>query len=170
MQNEKLEFLYARRSTRQYTDEMPTDEQFENIFKAACRAPSAHAAYPCHFILIKDKATFAEIMKFHNRARALETAPAAIVVCADSELSPFGWMADGCAATMNILYAAQAQGLASCWHGVYPREQRVSEMQKLLGIPEHIIPCSMITVGYGKVKKNPQDRFDPASLHLNGKW
>lgn len=170
MENIYLDFLHSRRSTRQYTDEMPTDEQLNNIFKAACCAPSAHALYPCHFIVIKDKNTFAEIMKVHNRSKALETAPVAIIVCSDSDLSPYGWMADGCAATMNILYAAEAQGLATCWHGMYPREQRVAEVQKLLGIPKHMIPCSMITLGYGQFKKKPQDRFDESCLHLDGKW
>ena len=46
----------------------------------------------------------------------------------------------------------------------------LEEMQKLLGIPKNMIPCSMITLGYGKFKKKPQDRFDESCLHLDGKW
>lgn len=39
------------------------------------------------------------------------------------------------------------------WLGIYPREERVTGMRKLLGIPEEVVPMSLIPVGY-PVEKN----------------
>ena len=170
MENQYLEFIYSRRSIRKYTDQPVTDEQLENIFMAACRAPSSRALYPCHFIAIHSRDTMMEIRKVHEKAPALETSPLAIIVCGDTERSERSWRDDCAAATMNILYAAHAQQLDSCWHAIYPREYRTEAISRILKLPEKIIPYSLITVGYAQNKKAPQQRFDPECIHPNGCW
>lgn len=76
---------------------------------------------------------------------------------------------DCAAATENILLAAQAKGLGAVWLGFYHREERVSGLQKLLGLPGHIIPLSLIAVGHPAEHKPPANRFDPSRVYLD-RW
>ena len=170
MTDQYLEFIHSRRSFRQFTEQQPTDDQVENILKAACSAPSSRAIYPCHFIVIKSKDTMAEIRKVHEKAPALETAPLTVIVCGEPELSELAWRDDCAAATMNILYAAHAQGLGACWHGIHPREYRMTPISAILKLPENIIPYSLITIGYPQKNKEPRQRYDENCIHMDGCW
>lgn len=67
------------------------------------------------------------------------------------------------------MIAAHAKGLGAVWLGVYPREERVEGMRKLLDIPEHVIPFALISIGYPAEKKPPANRFDESRIHYN-KW
>lgn len=64
---------------------------------------------------------------------------------------------------------AQHLGLGAVWLGVYPREDRVKGIKKLLNLPERIIPLSIIPVGYPGEKKGPADRFDESRIHFD-RW
>ena len=55
--------------------------------------------------------------------------------------SYMGYLALDCAAsTQNLLLAAHELNLGAVWTGVYPRDQRMKSFQKLLKLPEKIIP------------------------------
>ena len=60
--------------------------------------------------------------------------------------------------------------LGSIWLGVYPREDRINGLKKLLEInDENIIPFSLIPIGYPAEKKDPKDIYDEHKIHYN-KW
>ena len=107
----------------------------------------------------------------HPHSAALKEAPTAILVCGDEGLETHKgfWVQDCSAATENILIAVQAKGLGAVWIGVYPREQRVAGIRKVLGIPENVIPFSLIAVGYPAEQKPPADMYDAARVHFN-RW
>ncbi|GAG53365.1 unnamed protein product, partial [marine sediment metagenome] len=71
------------------------------------------------------------------------------------------------AATQNILLAAHASGLGAVWIGVYPAEPLVTATKKLLNLPEHIIPISLISIGYPAEQKPRQDRYRADRVHYN---
>ncbi|MBA7612268.1 hypothetical protein ES703_19504 [subsurface metagenome] len=98
-------------------------------------------------------------------------APLAIVVCGNPNKELYeGYCVQDCAAaTENILIAAQSLGLGAVWLGVYPREDRVAKLKKLLGLPNRIIPLSIVSVGHPTEKKGPPNRFDEGNIHLD-KW
>lgn len=80
-------------------------------------------------------------------------APLAFVVCGDLNKAISGagmeyWVQDASAATENLLLAAQGLGLGAVWSGVYPMEERVKEVQKILLLPKDIIPLNVIPIGY----------------------
>ncbi|MCK5112402.1 MAG: nitroreductase family protein [Thermoplasmatales archaeon] len=79
------------------------------------------------------------------------------------------WILDCSAATENILIAAHARGLGACWLGVYPREERIVGMRKLLNIPGHVIPLSLISLGFPAEQKPSEDRYNSSRVHHN-KW
>ena len=95
----------------------------------------------------------------------------AILICGDlkSEKHKGYWVQDCSAATQNLLVAAQAKGLGAVWLGVYPREDRVAGIRKVLGLPEHIVPLSLIPVGHKGEEKPPANRYDPSRVH-HDRW
>ncbi len=124
-----------------------------------------------NLVVIKDRGILDEIPKYHPYSQMLKNAPMAILVCGDEQLQKYKgyWVQDCSAATENILIAAQAKGLGAVWLGVYPTEDRVIAIRKLLGIPEHVIPFSLISIGYPAEQKPRSDRYDASRIHRN-KW
>ena len=94
-------------------------------------------------------------------------APLAILVCADTELeiSEGFWPVDCAAAVQNMLLAAHALGLGAVWTGVYPRQQRIDDFRQLLNLPGHIIPHSLLPIGYSAEQPAAEDRFDETRIH-----
>ncbi len=163
--------ILERRSIRNYLELPVSDDDIEKLLRAAMAAPSAGNQQPWEFILIKDKKIMTDITKFHPYSQMLNEAVLAIVVCADldKEKHVGYWVQDCSAATENILIEAQYLGLGSVWLGIYPREDRVKGLKKLLNLPERVMPLSIVSLGYPAVKKDPSDRYDKLRIHIN-KW
>ena len=161
--------ILSRRSIRRYTNQPVSDEVMKELLEAAMSAPSAGNEQPWHFVVIDERKILDEIPKYHPYSQMLKDAPAAIMVCGDETLQKYEgyWVQDCSAATENILIAAQAKGLGAVWLGVYPIEDRVVALRKLLGIPEHVIPFSLISVGYPAEQKPRSDRYDDSRIHHN---
>lgn len=169
---EAYEAILSRRSIRQYTAEKVPEALIDELLRAAMSAPSAHNRQPWHFVIIDDRKLLDEIPKVHPWADMLRNAPLAILVCGDLQAdSGLGfWVEDCSAATENILLAAHAKGLGAVWVGIYPVEGRSAALlRKLVGIPEHIEPMSLVPIGYPVAKKPPADRYNPAKVHRN-RW
>jgi len=166
-----MDAILKRRSIRKYTKQPTSDKIIKELLEAAVSAPSAGNQQPWHFIIIDNHRIFNEIPKFHPSAKMLKDADKAILVCGDLSLERFKgyWILDCSAATENILIAAHARGLGACWLGVYPREERIVGMRKLLNIPEHVIPLSLISLGFPAEQKTSEDRYNSSRVHHN-KW
>lgn len=161
------EAILSRRSIRRYTSEPVSDDLVEKLLRAAMSAPSAGNEQPWHFVVIRDRKTMERIQEFHPFARMLREAPVAILVCGDPRLEKYGgfWVQDCSAATENILIAANSMGLGAVWLGLYPIDERVEGMRKLLEIPGHVIPLSLVSVGHPAEKKPQADRYDESRIH-----
>lgn len=164
-----MKAIFTRKSTRKYTSDKISDEIIEDLLRAAMCAPSAGNQQPWQFIVIDDKNILGEIPKYHQYAQMLKEANAAIVVCGDTSVEKYKgyWVQDCSAATENILLEAEDKGLGAVWLGVYPNNERVVNIQRLLNIPEHIIPLSIVSLGYPAENRSPQDRFDAKKIHRN---
>jgi nitroreductase len=165
-----LEAILSRRSIRRYTQEPVSDEALKTLLAAAMSAPSAGNEQPWHFIVITDRRLLDEIPRFHPYADMLREAQVAILVCGDTERERYKghWVQDCSAATQNLLLAAHACGLGAVWVGVYPVEERVQRMQKLFGLPAHVIPLALVPLGHPGEDIPRIQRFDPGRMHLNG--
>lgn len=168
---DSLKAILTRRSIRKYTDEPVPDQIIMELLAAAMAAPSAGNEQPWHFIVINDRQILNEIPKFHPYSQMLKEASVAILVCGDEMLEKYTgyWVQDCSAATENILIAVQAKRLGAVWLGIYPIAERVTGMRELLGLPEHVIPFSLVPIGYPAEEKPPADRFDETRIHYN-KW
>ncbi len=165
-----LTAIFTRRSIRQYTPKPVSREVVHEILKAAMSAPSAGNERPWHFIILTDRALLDEIPKFHPYSAMLKQAHAAVLVCADTtrEKHKGYWVLDCAAASQNMLIAAHAKGLGSVWCGVYPTEDRVRNLQRLLKLPENIVPFSLLPLGFPDETKDAPNRFDASRVHENG--
>jgi nitroreductase len=164
-----MDAILSRRSIRKYTTQPVSDEMIGELLEAAMSAPSAGNEQPWHFIVISERQILNEIPKFHPYSQMLRDAPVAILVCGDERLQKYEgyWVQDCSAATENILIAVQARGLGAVWLGVYPIEDRVIGLRKLLDIPEQVIPFALISIGHPAEQKPRSDRYDAARVHHN---
>ena len=166
-----MEAIFSRRSIRRYKREPVPDEILKDLLRAAMAAPSAGNEQPWHFIVIRDRAILDQIPSLHPYSQMVRQAPMAILVCGDLKLAVHGemWVQDCSAATENLLIAVQAKGLGAVWLGVYPREERIQGLRRLLGIPNEIVPFALLPVGYPAEKKLPSNRFKKARIHYD-RW
>jgi len=164
-----MNVLLTRKSIRLYSPKPVSNELVHQILEAAMSAPSAGNERPWHFIVLTERTLLDEIPKFHPYAAMLKHAQAAILVCGDPALEKHRgyWVLDCSAATENMLLAAHAKGLGAVWCGVYPTEDRIAALRSLLKIPSHVVPFSLIPIGFPAEEKKAGDRFDGARVHEN---
>jgi len=168
---DSLQAILTRRSVRRYNDTPVTDQQIDLLIQAAVAAPSAHNQQPWHFIVIDDRPTLDQITRIHPYSQMLKQAPLAICVCADlqrqKEPGVDYWIQDCAATTQNILIAANALGLGSCWLGVHPRQQRQQQIAQLLQLPDHVLPFSIIALGLTSETPKIANRDHQKRMHKN---
>ena len=166
-----LDAIFTRRSIRKYTDRAVPDDLVSQLLKAAMAAPSAGNEQAWQFIVIRDRALLDAIPKFHPYSAMLKYASMAVLVCGDLTLEKYKgyWVQDCSAAAQNLLLAATAQGLGAVWTGVYPMEDRVAGMRKLLNLPEHVIPLSLLPIGYPAEQPAQTDRFNTERVYKD-RW
>lgn len=169
---EALEAILTRRSVREYTAQVVSDETLQKLLEAAMQAPSAGNQQPWHFVIIRERKQLISLASVLRFGKMLEKAPVAVTVCAnlDEEKYHGYWVQDCSAAAQNMLLAAHALGLGAVWLGVYPIEDRVANIQKILDLPERVIPLCLVSLGYPAGKNSqPEKRFDLARVY-NGGW
>jgi nitroreductase len=166
-----MDAILNRRSIRAYTAEPVSDDLVAKLLAAAMAAPSANNQQPWHFVVIRDRGTLDAVPDIHPHSRMVRQAPLAILVCGDpaAEKNPGYWVQDCAAATENLLIAATALGLGSVWLGVYPREDRVTGLRRLLGVPEPIVPFALVPIGRAGEVKPPADRYQESRVHRD-RW
>jgi nitroreductase len=164
-----LEAIFARRSIRKYSDDPVSAEELTRLLEAAMAAPSSRDRKPWHFVLVRDRATLERLAEAHPHGKMLKEAAAAIAVCGDTDISPDFWIQDCAAATENILIAVASLGLGAVWLGAHPREERVSAIKTVLGIPARIGVLSLISIGRPGESKEPRTQYDEKRVH-HEKW
>ena len=141
---EFIKMLKERRSVRNFQDKEVAREIIEDIVDAARLAPSAVNIQPWEFIIITDTAMKKKIADITDYGKFIAEAPVCIVVCCKSTKY---YLEDGSAATQNVLLAAKAYGLGSCW--VAGDKKAYAETVKgILGIPKDYKLISLIPMGY----------------------
>jgi len=162
--------ILHRRSIRKYISKPVPEDLVNELLKAAMYAPSARNYRPWQFIVIDKRKMLDELSELHPYAKMMREATLAMLVCGDlSKEKEMGYLAVNCgAATQNVLLSAYAQGLGSVWLGIYPREPRMKDIQDYFGLPDHIVPISLIALGWPAEEKPLPERFEKEKVHYNG--
>ncbi len=119
MENKVIESLISRRSTKAYDPaRIPSRELLDQILAVGEAAPTGRGAQSPIIVEITDKATRdrlsqinAEILGMHNDP--FYGAPVVLAVLADRTVGTHVY--DGSLVIGNLLQAAHALGLGSCW-------------------------------------------------------
>ncbi len=118
--NETMQALLTRRSVRKYTPQMPKREDLEQIIEAGLYAASGKGGQSSIILAVTDKALRDRLMEMNRKIGGWEEgfdpfygAPAVLVVLAKKG-TPYT-VADGSLSLGNMMLAAHALGLGSCW-------------------------------------------------------
>ena len=117
MKQEALEVLMNRRSVRKFKARQITDEELKAVLDAGTYAPTARNMQRPFIVAVQDKATRDAVAALNAKVGGMNGdpyygAPTIILVLAPDD--PFGPL-DGSAVETNMLNAAYACGLGSCW-------------------------------------------------------
>lgn len=167
-----MENIMTRTSIRAYQEQPVEDEKIEKMLRAAMAAPTAGNKQPWTFVVIKDKNILKKISANFRTMRMAEKAPLAVVVCGDMNKTFPGdgldyWVEDVSAATENLLLAAHSMGLGTVWCGIYPMQERVAFLKKLLQLPNDIVPMNVVPIGYPAEEPEPKDKWKPGNIHYD---
>ena len=145
---DSLSLLKIRRSVRSFSDKGIPKKQLEEIVDAARFAPTARNVQPWEFVVVTDKNKLTELANLAENGRFIAQAVACIAVfSADTKY----FLEDGSAATCNILLAATALGIGSCWVAG-DKKPYCQEVNALLNAPLDMKLISIVALGY------PQDK------------
>jgi len=141
---EAIEVLKTRRSVRAYTRAPVPRKIIEDIVDCGRLAPTANNVQPWEFVVVTDPELLRRIAVITEYGKFIADAPVCVVVLSrDTKY----YLEDGSAATENILLAARAHGLGSCWVAG-DKKPYASEICRLVGAPRGCKLVSLIPIGY----------------------
>lgn len=153
-----IEAIRKRRSIRDYKDKSIPKDVLCNLVDAARFAPTARNVQPWEFVVITNPETLKKLGELAENGRFIASGKACIVVfCSDTKY----YLEDGCAATENILIAATALGIGSCWVAG-DKKPYCGEVSKLLNVPAVFRLVSLVALGYPK----SENRFTAADKRI----
>ena len=151
--------IASRRSVRSFLSDAPVPQPLlERLLLAATWAPSAGNAQSWRFTAVRDPATRRRLASAALGQLFVAQAPVVVVACADLERAGAAYgqrgqvlycLQDTAAAVQNLLLAAAAEGLGSCWVGAFD-ERAVS---RVLGLGSGLRPTALVPLGY--TNENP---------------
>ena len=158
--------IYGRKSVRSFDEVRDISQEIiMKLLRAACQAPSAGNLEPWRFLVVRDIKLKEKLVDAALGQAFLAQAPVVIIVCADLRVASSGYgtrgthlyaVQDTAAATENLLLAAYAEGLGSCWVGAFD-EQRAVEA---LSLPSHLRLVIMVALGYPHLEGHKPPRRD----------
>ena len=162
--------IYGRRAVREFTTEPVEEAALRGLIDAAVQAPSAVDQQPWLFTVVRDRKLLARISN-EAKAHMLRTSQAAlashhflhilndpkfdifysapVLVVISAAAGPWA-VADCSLAAENLMLAAHAAGLGTCWIGFAQGWLGAPEGKSALKLPETDIPVAPIIVGHPK--------------------
>lgn len=174
---ETIQAIMSRRSVRSFTDMPIPEEALQTILAAGMAGPVCVNARDWSFLVVRDKETLGKMADANGRpADPLRGAALGILVLGDlSRAFPPAkdyWIIDGAIAAQNMILAAHDLGIGSVWLGTYPQMERVEAQRELFGLPDSVIPHSLIAFGYPGEEKDdgrpPMEKgyFEEDRIHM----
>ena len=149
-----FETFKNRVSVREYSDKPVEKEKLEKMVDAGRLAPTARGEQPWEFIVVTKTEKIKELANITDHGKFMTGAAASIVIfCKDTKY----YLEDGCAATENVLLAAAAQGIASCWVAGDKKEYG-AKIAEAVNVPQSFKLISILSLGYPKVKPEPHQK------------
>lgn len=153
--SQAMDMLLTRRSCRAYRPDAVPQEVLDRVVKAGLYAPNGMGRQSAIILVVTDKTVRDELSR-RNAVYAGMTegdpfygAPVVLVVLADRKVGTY--VEDGALVMGNLLNAAHAEGLGSCWIHRARQEFEDEEgraLMKRLGIPDDYEGIGHAILGY----------------------
>ena len=152
---ETLRDLKERRSCRAYLPEQIREEALAAILEAGTYAPTGMGRQSPVIVAVQDPETRNALSRMNAAVMGRDGdpfygAPTVVVVLADPEIGTY--LYDGVLVMGNLMNAAQAVGVDSCYIFRAKEVFETAEGKALLrkwGIPEHYVGIGNCILGYG---------------------
>lgn len=163
------EALYTRRAVRTYEAVAVDEGTIQSLIDAAIQAPSAVNEQPWSFTIVRDRALLARISDA-AKAHMLATTPVGLLshhfeeILGDQKFNIFydaplllviaskiegPWVTIDCSlAAQNLMLAARAIGLGTCWIGFAQSYLATPEGKAQINLPPAYLPVAPIIAGY----------------------
>ena len=161
-----LDNLKERRSIRKYKPEQVSDVHLDAILEAGLYAASGMNTQNTVMVAVRDKETRDQLSRLNaavmgSTGDPFYGAPCVIVVLADPQR--YTWVEDGSLVMGNLMEAAHAVGLGSCWihraREVFDSEEGKALLRKW-GLPEQLRGVGNCILGYADESPAAKPRLD----------
>ena len=145
-------------------------ETIYDMVEDAMKIPSVAKGQPTQFIVLNNIDALSKAAEVVPLSPYTMQALAAIVVCGDlnNAEDKEKWVHDCEAAAQQILQAAYTHGLGAYKSSIYPDRDRIHGMTDMLGLPDHIIAHSYVSLGYPVKFSDTDQSFSSERVHYNG--
>ena len=159
MKTEFLELIQTRRSCRKYQAQQITDEELKAVLEAGTYAPTSRGLQAPYIVAIQNEDLRKKLGEMNAQIMGVTfnpyyDAPTYVLVFAPADAhNP---IQDGSCILENMMLAAHAIGLGSCWihreREMFEREMFDSEEGKRLmkdwGLPDGLMGIGALALGY----------------------
>ena len=161
MEKNFLEIIRTRRSYRSYKPEQITDEQLNAVLEAGTYAPTSRGLQSPFIVAVQNEELKARLAQMNAEIMGVTTnpyydAPTYVLVFVPAD-APNG-IQDASLVLENMMLAAHAQGLGSCWihreREMFATEEG-KELMKQWGLPEGLIGIAALALGYPNGEPSP---------------
>lgn len=162
--NKTVEDIISRRSIRRYKSEQITREELDTVLRAGMAAPTAKNLQSPIIVAVQNKADIEYMSKLNAAVMGVSAdpfygTPTVLVVLADAD-NPNA-VADGSLVMGNMMNAAHAIGLGSCWvnraREVFDSDEGKALLKKW-GIDGNYIGVGNCILGYADEKPEMKPR------------
>ena len=152
--NAVINSLKERRSVRSFSDKQITDEELNTVLEAGTYAPTGRNLQAPLIVAVRSKETVKKLSELNAAVMGSDGdpfygAPCVVVVFADRNVHTY--LEDGSLVMGNLLNAAHACGLASCWIHRAKEVFESEEGKKLMrawGVDEKYVGIGNCILGY----------------------
>ena len=171
--NETIHTLQTRCSVKSYTKKQISDQVLDTILQTGLYAPSGLNNQQVYAVAVRDPETRDLLAQLNTQIRGASEdtfygAPCVIVVLANPENNT--WVEDGSLVMGNLLNAAHALGVDSCWIHRARETFDLPEGKALLrkwGLPETLRGVGNCILGYADKMPAPKPRKEGRILKID---
>ena len=169
MDNEVLKALRERRSVRKFKAEQITDEELQAVLEAGAFAPTAMGRQDPWIVAVQNPDIVAQLVRMNAEVLGMDGnpyygAPTIVLVFGSRPETWPNAVYDGSLVLGNMMNAAHAIGLGSCWihreREMFDTEEGKALMHQF-GLPEGLMGIGSIALGYpATLPQQPKARKD----------
>lgn len=154
MEKDVLECIRTRRSIRRYKTDQITDEELKKVLEAGTWAPTSKGQQKPFIVAVQKPALIEQLVKMNAEIMGVGSnpyydAPTIILVFAPEDYGK--GLQDGSCVLENMMLAAHAIGLGSCWINreieMFQTEEG-KRLMKEMNLPDGLMGIGALSIGY----------------------